>query len=293
MAFLELNNVSKGYGEGKNRTEVLQNINLHINEGEFVAIVGFTGSGKTTLVSLINGLLMPDEGEVLFKGEPITGPGHERGVIFQNYSLLPWFTVFQNVLLAVNEVFPNMSKSDKETHVKRYVEMVNLSPALEKRPAELSGGMRQRVAVARALAMNPEMLVMDEPLSALDALTRGTLQEEIIKIWDEDKRTALLITNDVDEGILMADRIIPLNPGPNATLGPEFEINIERPRDKTALNSNDDFKKTRNEIIEYLMDIGIQAKTKKTSNYKLPDLKPIMPGKIFQKRTEKDRLKYF
>ncbi|WP_020533459.1 ABC transporter ATP-binding protein [Flexithrix dorotheae] len=293
MAFLELNNVSKGYGEGKNRTEVLRNINLHINEGEFVAIVGFTGSGKTTLVSLINGLLMPDQGEVLFKGEPITGPGHERGVIFQNYSLLPWFTVFQNVVLAVDEVFPHMSKADKEQHVKKYVEMVNLTPALEKRPAELSGGMRQRVAVARALAMNPEMLIMDEPLSALDALTRGTLQEEIIKIWDENKRTALLITNDVDEGILMADRIIPLNPGPNATLGPEFEINIERPRDKTALNSNDDFKKTRNEIIEYLMDIGTEAKTKKINNYTLPDLKPIMPGKIFKKRTEKDRLKYF
>lgn len=293
MAFLELNNVSKGYGEGKNRTEVLRNINLHINEGEFVAIVGFTGSGKTTLVSLINGLLMPDQGEVLFKGEPITGPGHERGVIFQNYSLLPWFTVFQNVALAVDEVFPHMSKADKEQHVKKYVEMVNLTPALEKRPAELSGGMRQRVAVARALAMNPEMLIMDEPLSALDALTRGTLQEEIIKIWDENKRTALLITNDVDEGILMADRIIPLNPGPNATLGPEFEINIERPRDKTALNSNDDFKKTRNEIIEYLMDIGTEAKTKKINNYTLPDLKPIMPGKIFKKRTEKDRLKYF
>jgi len=274
MAYLELNNVSKVYGQGNTCTEVLSNINLKIDEGEFVAIVGFTGSGKSTLVNLINGLLQPTTGEVEFKGIPVTGTSHERGVIFQNYSLLPWLSVSQNVYMAVKEAFPKEKKSVLMERVKKYVTMVNLGPAQNKRPKELSGGMRQRVAVARALAMNPEMIIMDEPLGALDALTRGNLQDEILKIWSQDKRTALLITNDVDEGIYMADRIIPMKPGPNATLGPEFKINIDRPRDKTALNDNPEYKKTRNKIIEYLMDIGEERKSATGATYKLPDLTP-------------------
>ncbi|WP_276168697.1 ABC transporter ATP-binding protein [Zobellia alginiliquefaciens] len=274
MAYLELNNVYKSYGKGENATNVLSDINLQIEEGEFVAIVGFTGSGKTTLVNLINGLLEPTSGEVLFKGEPVVDTSHERGVIFQNYSLLPWLTVEQNVYMAVKEAFPKESKAVLKQRVKDYVEMVSLSPAIHKRPKELSGGMRQRVSVARALAMNPEMIIMDEPLGALDALTRGNLQDEILNIWSKDKRTALLITNDVDEGIYMADRIIPLKPGPNATLGPEFKIEIDRPRDKTALNDNPNFKKTRNAIIEYLMDIGDQRKSVSETEYVLPEIAP-------------------
>ena len=274
MAYLELNNIYKTYGEGDGSTEVLSNINLSMDEGEFVAIVGFTGSGKTTLVNLINGLLQPTSGEVLFKGNPVTDTSHERGVIFQNYSLLPWLTVGQNIYMAAKEAFPKESKADLMKRVKEYVAMVSLSPAINKRPKELSGGMRQRVAVARALAMNPEMIIMDEPLGALDALTRGNLQDEILNIWSQDKRTALLITNGVDEGIYMADRIIPLKPGPNATLGPEFKIDIERPRDKTAMNDNPVYKKTRNAIIEYLMDIGEERKTVSNVEYKLPELTP-------------------
>ncbi|AUP77606.1 ABC transporter ATP-binding protein [Flavivirga eckloniae] len=274
MAYLELNNICKTYGQGDYATEVLSNINLSIDEGEFVAIVGFTGSGKTTLVNLINGLLLPTSGEVLFKGEPVVGTSHERGVIFQNYSLLPWLTVGQNVYMAVKEAFPKEKKSVLNDIVKNYVEMVSLTPAINKRPKELSGGMRQRVAVARALAMKPEMIIMDEPLGALDALTRGNLQDEILNIWNKDKRTALLITNDVDEGIYMADRIIPLRPGPNATLGPEFKIDIERPRDKTEMNDNPNYKQTRNAIIEYLMDIGNERKSESQEEYVLPDLTP-------------------
>lgn len=274
MAYLELKNVNKTYGEGKNATEVLTDINLTIEEGEFVAIVGFTGSGKTTLVNLINGLLKPTSGEVLFKGEPVVDTSHERGVIFQNYSLLPWLSVGQNVAMAVKEAFPNKKRKFVKERVEQYVEMVNLSPAISKRPKELSGGMRQRVAVARALAMNPEMIIMDEPLGALDALTRGNLQDEILKIWSKDKRTALLITNDVDEGLYMADRIIPLRPGPKATLGPEFKINIERPRDKTELNDNLVYKRTRNAIIEYLMGIGEERKATSKEVYELPELAP-------------------
>ncbi len=274
MAYLELKNVCKTYGEGADSTDVLSDINLTIEEGEFVAIVGFTGSGKTTLVNLINGLLEPTSGTVLFKGEPVVDTSHERGVIFQNYSLLPWLTVGQNVYMAVKEAFPKVKKNELRERVREYVEMVNLSPAINKRPKELSGGMRQRVAVARALAMDPEMIIMDEPLGALDALTRGNLQDEILNIWSKDKRTALLITNDVDEGIYMADRIIPLKPGPNATLGPEFIIDIERPRDKTALNDNASYKKTRNAIIEYLMDIGEERKSVTQTEYILPELTP-------------------
>lgn len=274
MAYLELRNINKTYGEGKQATEVLNNINLNIKEGEFVAIVGFTGSGKTTLVNLINGLLQPTSGEVLFKGKPVQGTSHERGVIFQNYSLLPWLSVGQNVAMAVKEAFPNEKPGFRKERVARYVDMVNLSPAINKRPNELSGGMRQRVAVARALAMNPEMIIMDEPLGALDALTRGNLQDEILKIWSQDKRTALLITNDVDEGIYMADRIIPLRPGPRATLGPEFKIDIARPRDKTALNDNPVYIKTRNAIIEYLMGIGEERKAVSQEIHELPELTP-------------------
>lgn len=274
MAYLELNDINKTYGEGENATEVLSDINLSIEEGEFVAIVGFTGSGKTTLVNLINGLLKPSSGEVLFKGEPVVDTSHERGVIFQNYSLLPWLTVGQNVYMAVKEAFPKESKSTLQQRVRDYVDMVSLTPAINKRPKELSGGMRQRVAVARALAMNPEMIIMDEPLGALDALTRGNLQDEILNIWSKDKRTALLITNDVDEGIYLADRIIPLKPGPNATLGPEFKIDIERPRDKTALNDNPNYKKTRNAIIEYLMDIGESRKSVSQEEFVLPEIAP-------------------
>jgi nitrate/nitrite transport system ATP-binding protein len=274
MAYLELHNICKTYGQGDNESQVLSNINLTIEEGEFVAIVGFTGSGKTTLVNLINGLLAPTSGEVIFKGNPVSGTSHERGVIFQNYSLLPWLTVEQNVLMAVKEAFPKREKAVWKRKAAYYIEMVNLTPATNKLPKELSGGMRQRVAVARALAMKPDMIIMDEPLGALDALTRGNLQDQILNIWEKDKRTALLITNDVDEGIYMADRIIPLRPGPNATLGPEFKIDLERPRDKTELNDNASFKKTRNAIIEYLMDIGDERKSEVKEQFILPDLAP-------------------
>lgn len=276
MALLELRNVSKWYGTGTNRTEVLKNINLTIEEGEFIAIVGFTGSGKTTLISLIAGLIEPDEGEVLLNGVKITGPGPDRGVVFQNYSLLPWLSVMDNILLAVDTVFPDMSIKEKEAYAKKYIAMVNLSPAANKKPSELSGGMRQRVSVARALAMDPKILLLDEPLSALDALTRGSLQDEISRIWEQDKKTVLLITNDVDEGIYLADRIIPLRPGPNATLGPIFSVDLERHRDKKALNHNPKFKDLRNSVNKYLMDVGAEAKkTAGSKEYVLPEAQPI------------------
>lgn len=255
-AFLEIAGVSKSFGEGASRTEVLTDLNLSVQEGEFLAIVGFSGSGKSTLINLIAGLLQPDEGTLKLDGKPITGPGPDRGVVFQTYALLPWLTVLGNVRLAVDSVFSHESKEERETRARRYVQMVGLGEAHWKYPRELSGGMRQRVSVARGLAMDPKVLLLDEPLSALDALTRGTLQSEIEQIWAADRKTVVLITNDVDEAILLADRIVPLRPGPRASLGPAFDVPLERPRDRTAVNDDPEFKKIRNEINHYLIAVS-------------------------------------
>jgi nitrate/nitrite transport system ATP-binding protein len=272
---VELKNVCKSYGEGKDKASILKNINLNIREGEFIAIVGFSGSGKTTLVSMIAGLIQADSGELLKQGQAISEPGPDRGVVFQNYSLMPWLTVYENVALAVDAIFKDWTPEQRRAHTEKYVRMVNLGKAMDKKPAELSGGMRQRVNVARALAANPDILLLDEPLSALDALTRGNLQDEILQIWEQDKKTVILITNDVDEAIYMADRVIPLNPGPDATFGPDFPINLERPRDRTALNHNPEFKRLRAEITRYLMNIGMEkAQAEASDKIKLPDLRP-------------------
>lgn len=259
MSFLEMRNVCKGFG--KPARAVLTDVNLSIARGEFVAIVGYSGAGKTTLLSLLAGLAMPDRGQCLFDGQPITGPGAERGVVFQNYSLLPWMSVFDNLMLAVDQVFPQFSPQRKRDHVRRYIDMVNLSHAADRKPAQLSGGMRQRVSVARALAMDPEALLMDEPLSALDALTRSTLQDEIGRIWERDKKTVVLITNDVFEGVLLADRIIPLTAGPGATLGPSIAIDLPRPRNRETIEQTPQYKAVFKQVIEFLQ----KSKTKRAA----------------------------
>lgn len=271
MSILELRNVSKSFGDGAGRETVLNNIDLEVRDGEFLAILGFSGTGKSTLINTMAGLVTPDTGVALFKGEPIEGPGPERGLVFQSYSLMPWLTVKGNVELAVEAVHGGKSKSERAEIVQHFVEMVGLGHALDRRPAELSGGMRQRVAVARALAMNPEVLLLDEPLSALDALTRANLQDEIEQIWEQERKTVVLITNDVDEAILLADRIVALNP--DGSLGEQFEVNIPRPRDRTAMNHNPAFKHLRAKVTQYLMEVGIAAKVE--GSRELPDVVPI------------------
>jgi len=277
MSILELKSVSKSYGSGEQKVEVLSDVNLSIREGEFVAIVGFSGSGKTTLISAIAGLIPPDSGEVLFKGKRVTEPGPDRGVVFQNYSLLPWLSVESNVALAVDSVFPQWSAEQRRAHVRKYVEMVGLSHAVDRRPAELSGGMRQRVAVARALAMDPEILLLDEPLSALDALTRARLQDEIEAIWERQRKTVILVTNDVDEALLLADRIIALKPGPRATLGREFKVDMVRPRDRMSVNQDDTYRRLRAQISQYLMGLGSQRNANAPVTRALPDVVPMEP----------------
>jgi len=278
MAILELKNVSKGFGAGPLRVDVLKDINLSIEDGEFVAIVGFSGSGKSTLINLMAGITAPDAGQVLFEGAPVSGPHPERAVCFQSYSLMPWMSVGQNIELAVDSVFSKESKASRRARTRKYVDMVGLTHAVDRKPSELSGGMRQRVAVARSLAMDPKALLLDEPLSALDALTRANLQDEITEIWTKDRKTVVLITNDVDEAILLADRIIPLNPGPGATLGPDFRVDLPRPRDRTELNHNAAFKELRRDVTGYLMDIGI-AKKRAEIERPLPNVTPITIGK--------------
>ncbi|HMZ91901.1 MAG TPA: nitrate ABC transporter ATP-binding protein [Pseudomonadales bacterium] len=276
MSLLNLRNISKSFGAGSQKSEVLKQINLSIDEGEFVAIVGFSGSGKSTLINTIAGLIFPDSGEALVRDEKIRGPGPERGMVFQSYSLMPWLSVYDNVALAVNQVHRSWSKAQRDAHIRKYIALVNLTPATEKRPAELSGGMRQRVAVARALAASPDILLLDEPLSALDALTRGNLQEEILRIWEEEKKTVILITNDVDEGLLMADRVIPLTLGPGATFGPEFVVDLPRPRDRVEMNHNARFKTLRGEITQYLLALG-QGKQEQGSRNEI-ELPPVRPN---------------
>jgi nitrate/nitrite transport system ATP-binding protein len=275
MPVLELKGVCKGYGEAEHRSEVLDDIDFAIEEGEVVAVVGFSGSGKTTLISLMAGLLAPDRGEVRVRGQRVEGAGPDRGVVFQSYSLMPWLTVTGNVALAVDAVFKTTSRAEREARVRRYVEMVGLGHAADRRPAELSGGMRQRVAVARALATNPDILLLDEPLSALDALTRAKLQDEFEDIRAREGKTIVLVTNDVDEAILLADRIVPLRPGPRATLGPSFPVTIPRPRQRTALNDDPTFKRLRASITKYLMDLGVEQRVA-AEERRLPDVQSVV-----------------
>lgn len=274
MPFLEIERAYKGFGPAWNRTEVLSDINLEVERGEFVAIVGFSGSGKTTLINLLSGLGTPDKGAVRFDGKPVTGPGPERGVVFQNYSLLPWLTVYENIALAVDQVFPQWTKAQRGKQVEKFIEMVNLTPARAKLPRELSGGMRQRVAVARALATGPQVLLLDEPLSALDALTRANLQDEITRIRREDDATIVLITNDPDEAILLADRVIPLTAGPNATLGNSIRVTIPAPRDRKTIAEHADFKRIRLELVEYLLRSAHRRKATLDRKLVLPDIEP-------------------
>jgi len=273
---LSLKSVTKRYtGKAGGVSEVLGGIDLDVREGEFIAILGFSGAGKTTLVSSIAGLVEPDGGEILLRGKPIHGPDRDRGLVFQSYSLFPWLTVESNVALAVHAVHKDRSAEARKALVRQKVELVGLGHAMDRKPAQLSGGMRQRVAVARALAMEPEILLLDEPLSALDALTRAKLQDEIERIREEEKRTIILVTNDVDEALLLADRIAVLTPAPAARIGRIFPVDIARPRDREAVNDDHDFQELRREIVTYLGSLVGGQERKAEDSGSLPNVTPL------------------
>jgi nitrate/nitrite transport system ATP-binding protein len=274
MALLELQNVHVGFGLGANRVEVLRALNFRQETGEFVAVVGWSGAGKTTLLSLMAGLLQPDLGHVVFDGGRVLGPDRERGVVFQNYSLLPWLSVLENVLMAVAAVMPRGSRAEREARAMVYLRMVGLEGAARKRPSELSGGMRQRVSVARALSMEPRMLLLDEPFGALDALTRGQLQDEVVRIRRESGTTVCLITNDVEEAMFTADRIIPLTTGPGATLGPSFTVPARAGRSRGELRDAPEFRELRRGVIDFLLAERKGARTAVRRKLVLPDLVP-------------------
>ena len=281
MSILELTAVSKSFGRAHERNTVLRDINLTVQEGDFVSIIGYSGSGKSTLINLIAGLLKPDIGSARMDGETITGPGPERGIVFQNYSLLPWLTVTENVRLAVDQIFQNLSENERAARAAEYIDMVKLTPASGKLPRELSGGMRQRVSVARTLAANPRVLLLDEPLSALDALTRATLQDEIADIWQKNRTTVIWITNDPDEALLVADRVIPLLPGrEGSTLGDEIPVNIPRPRDRRELLQTPGFKDLKLNIINTLLDAKKDSAPTISKKLAIPDILPEDLGKI-------------
>lgn len=288
---LSLKDVRKSYtGKAGGVSEVLGGIDLDVEEGEFIAILGFSGAGKTTLISAIAGLVEPDAGEILLHGKAIDGPDKDRGLVFQSYSLFPWLTVGQNVALAVDAVHKDRNKDDRAALVKQKVELVGLGHAMDRKPSQLSGGMRQRVSVARALAMEPEILLLDEPLSALDALTRAKLQDEIDRIRDEEKRTIILVTNDVDEALLLADRVAVLTPAPAARIGRIFPVTLQRPRDREAVNDSVEFQTLRTEIVNYLGGLAGEKAAQGSDFGHLPNVTPLdlaPPPKAYQDAARK------
>jgi nitrate ABC transporter ATP-binding subunit len=250
--FLVIDNVSKVYPTPKGDYVVLENISLTVYEGEFVCLIGHSGCGKSTLLNMVSGFTKPTTGEVRLQSKVITKPGPDRMVVFQNYSLLPWLSALDNVALAIKSVNPEISKSDRLDMAMASLEMVGLTDAAKKKPKQLSGGMKQRVSIARALSIRPQVLILDEPFGALDVLTREELQEELLKIWQEHKVTVLMITHEIDEAILLGDRIVMMTNGPAATIGEVVDIPFPRPRNREAIAEDPRYFTLRNHALDFL-----------------------------------------
>lgn len=251
--FLEIDNVAKIYPtKGGESYTVLEGVNLTVNEGEFVCVIGHSGCGKSTLLNMVAGFNEPSIGEVRLKTQRITQPGPDRMVVFQNYSLLPWMTAFENIYLGINAVWPEKPKAEKEQIVHEHLALVGLTEAAHKKPKALSGGMKQRVCIARALALRPEILILDEPFGALDPITREELQEELLKIWTDHRVTVLMITHDIDEALLLSDRLVMMTNGPAAKIGEVMEIPFERPRVRSRLMENPKYYELRNSALDFL-----------------------------------------
>ena len=251
-SMLEINNLTKIYPTPKGDYVVLEDLNLKVEKEEFISIIGHSGCGKTTLLSMIAGLNPVSGGQIILNGTPIEGPGPDRGVIFQSPSLLPWMTALENVMLGVKQVFPHATRKQKQDICKYYLAKVGLEGAFNKKAKELSQGMRQRVGIARAFALKPKMLLLDEPFGMLDSLTRGELQDVLLEVWNKEKITAIMITHDVDESIFLADRVIMMTSGPKAQVGDILKIDFERPRNRKDILEHRDFYNYREHLINFL-----------------------------------------
>ena len=253
MKYIEIQNVEQTFKTKKGNFPALRDINLTVAKGEFVTLIGHSGCGKSTLLNLIAGLTVPTEGVLLCADREIAGPGPERAVVFQNHSLLPWLTCFENVYLAVERVFSaSETKAQLKERTDAALAMVGLTPAAQKRPGEISGGMKQRVGIARALSMEPKVLLMDEPFGALDALTRAKLQDELLDIVARTHSTVVMVTHDVDEAVLLSDRIVMLTNGPAATIGEVLTVDLPRPRNRVALADEPRYQQCRKAVIDFL-----------------------------------------
>jgi nitrate/nitrite transport system ATP-binding protein len=251
--FLEVSNLYKSYPkQDGGEFLVLDNVNLSIGENEFICVIGHSGCGKSTLLKIVAGLETLTSGSVRLDGKEIRKPGAERMMVFQHYSLLPWLTVRENIRLAVDEVLKNANRAEKISIVNEHLAMVNLTSAADKYPDEISGGMKQRVGIARALATRPKMLLMDEPFGALDALTRGKLQRQVLDIWENNRQAVMMITHDVDEAIYMSDRIVLMTNGPSATIGEILEVPFPHPRDRGAMRNSKEYYELRNYALNFL-----------------------------------------
>jgi nitrate/nitrite transport system ATP-binding protein len=258
--FVQLENVGKDFDTKAGRFSVLNKIDLSIARGEFVSLIGHSGCGKSTLLNVLAGLLRPTEGVLLCAGREINGPGPDRGVVFQNHSLLPWLTAFDNVYLAVERVFgASESKARLKERVRRALVLVHLEAAQHKRPPELSGGMKQRVGIARALSMEPKLLLLDEPFGALDALTRAHLQDELMNIVAQTHSTVLMVTHDVDEAALLSDRIVMMTNSPVATIGQVVQVKLPRPRNRLQLVNDSRYHEVRGAALKFLYQRQLKA----------------------------------
>jgi nitrate/nitrite transport system ATP-binding protein len=254
-SYLKIDHVDKTFVRGAFTTEVLRDITLSIEQGEFVSIIGHSGCGKTTLLNIVAGLVPVTRGAVLLENREVNGPGPDRAVVFQNHSLLPWLTVYDNVRLAVDKVFAGIrSRSERHQWTMHNLELVQMAHAKDKRPAEISGGMKQRVGLARALAMEPKVLLLDEPFGALDALTRAHLQDSVMAIHQKLGNTALMITHDVDEAVLLSDRILMMTNGPAAHVGEVLDVPLARPRRRLEVAANQTYLKCRQRVLEFLYE---------------------------------------
>jgi nitrate ABC transporter ATP-binding subunit len=254
--FVEISGVNKVFGSGPKAYVALEGIDLRIARGEFVSLIGHSGCGKSTLLNLLAGLTRPTTGSVTVNGREVAQPGLDRAVVFQSHSLLPWLSVLENVKVAVDSVHPDRDRKFRVSLAMEYVELVHLTAHAHKKPGELSGGMKQRVGIARAFAANPDVLLLDEPFGALDALTRGSMQDELTQIWEKSRKTVLMITHDVDEAIFLSDRVVLMGNGPAARIAEEVIVDIPRPRTREALLENTQYMELRKRVVHYLISTG-------------------------------------